>query len=171
MASGGKIRPAIRNLVRQRAGGLCEYCHTLERWQYVPFTVDHVIPLSKGGTADLDNLALSCFHCNRRKADRLVAVDTVSGEEVSLYNPREDNWRKHFVWSDDGLRIVGMTAVGRATAGWHSHSPWNRAHLTVFSRKGGISYGNPNWRNQHLSPTHRAGPDRPGGRVDPLPLC
>ncbi len=115
MASGGKIRPAIRNLVRQRAGGLCEYCHTSERWQYVPFTIDHVVPLSKGGTDDPDNLALSCFHCNRRKANRMMVVDPVSGKEVSIYNPREDDWRKHFAWSNDGLRIVGITAAGRAT--------------------------------------------------------
>ena len=114
MASGGKIRPAIRNFVRQRAGGLCEYCHTSERWQYVPFTMDHVIPLSRGGTDEPDNLALSCFHCNRRKADRTMAVDPVSGEEVPLYNPRVDNWQNHFIWSNDGLQIVGVTAVGRA---------------------------------------------------------
>lgn len=81
----------------------------------MPFTIDHVIPLSKGGTDDLDNLALSCFHCNRRKATRVTALDSVSGEEVSLYNPREDDWRKHFIWSTDGLRIMGITAVGRAT--------------------------------------------------------
>lgn len=115
MASGGKVRPAIRNLVSQRAEELCEYCHTSERWQYVPFTIDHVIPLSKGGTDDPDNLALSCFHRNRRKATRVTALDSVSGEEVSLYNPREDDWREHFIWSTDGFRIVGITAVGRAT--------------------------------------------------------
>lgn len=115
MASGGKVRPVIRNLVRQRAGGLCEYCHTLESWQYVPFTMDHVVPLSRGGTDESDNLALSCFHCNRKKGDRMRAVDPISGEEGYLYNPRTDDWRKHFAWSNDGLRIVGITAVGRAT--------------------------------------------------------
>jgi len=115
MALGGKVRPAIRNLVHQRAGGLCEYCHTSERWQYVSFTVDHVVPLSKGGTNNPGNLALSCFHCNRRKADRMMAMDPISGEEVSLYSPRRDEWRLHFAWSGDGLRIVGITATGRAT--------------------------------------------------------
>jgi 5-methylcytosine-specific restriction endonuclease McrA len=47
MALGGKIRSATRQAVRQRAAELCEYCHTSERWQYVPFTIDHVIPLPK----------------------------------------------------------------------------------------------------------------------------
>ncbi len=115
MATGGKIAPEIRNLVRQRAAGLCEYCHTSERWQYVPFTMDHVVPFSKGGTDEPDNLALSCFHCYRKKGDHTRAVDPLSGEEGSLYNPRADDWRKHFAWSNDGLRIVGITAVGRAT--------------------------------------------------------
>jgi hypothetical protein len=101
--------------VQQRATGLCEYCHTSERWQYVPFTIDHVIPISKGGTDEPDNLALSCFHCNRKKGNRTMAVDPSSGGEVSLFNPRIEEWQQHFAWSSDGLIIVGMTATGRAT--------------------------------------------------------
>ena len=101
--------------VRRRAQALCEYCHTAEQWQYVPFTVDHIVPLSQGGTGTLDNLALACFHCNRRKADRLQAVDPESAELVSLFHPRQHSWGEHFIWSADGLRIVGLTAIGRAT--------------------------------------------------------
>jgi 5-methylcytosine-specific restriction endonuclease McrA len=70
-----KTLPEIQLLVRQRAGHLCEYCHTAELWQYVQFTVDHVIPLSRGGADTPDNLALACFHCNRKKADKLTAID------------------------------------------------------------------------------------------------
>jgi len=110
-----KISPAIRDLVRQRAGGKCEYCHALERWQYVSFTVDHVVPFAEGGTDDPDNLALACFHCNRRKADRLTALDPDSGGQVPLFNPRQDEWGAHFAWSAEGLQVIGLTAVGRAT--------------------------------------------------------
>lgn len=28
---------------------------------------------------------------------------------------RTQVWSEHFAWTDDGLRIVGKTAVGRAT--------------------------------------------------------
>lgn len=73
-----RVPPAVRDLVRQRAGGKCEYCHVLERWQYVPFTVDHVVPIAEGGADGPDNLALACFHCNRKKSDRLAASDPVS---------------------------------------------------------------------------------------------
>ena len=113
--SGGKFSPSIQEKVRQRANYLCEYCHACEQWQYVRFTIDHVIPLSEGGSNDLDNLALACFHCNRRKGNKLTAVDPESLTEVPLYNPRGEPWQNHFIWSVDTLTIIGLTATGRAT--------------------------------------------------------
>jgi len=101
--------------VRRRAQALCESCHTAEQWQYVPFTVDHIVPLAQGGTGTLKNLALACFHCNRRKADRLQAVDPVSAELVALFHPRWHSWDEHFIWSANSLQIVRLTAIGRAT--------------------------------------------------------
>ena len=115
MSQRRRISPEIQRLVRQRANQLCEYCHTSERWQYVRFTIDHVIPLAQGGSDDANNLALACFHCNRKKADRLTALDPDSDEEVPLFNPRRDAWSEHFIWSSDGLFIVGLTPTGRAT--------------------------------------------------------
>ncbi len=91
MADRRKIPAKIQVQVRQRAGDLCEYCHTSEQWQYVPFTVDHIIPLSKGGVNALENLALACFHCNRRKSNRLTVLDPDSEEEVPLFNPQAIN--------------------------------------------------------------------------------
>jgi HNH endonuclease len=110
----GKISESVQVQVRQRASYLCEYCHASEQWQYVRFTVDHVMPLSLGGVNDLENLALACFHCNRRKTNRLTAVDPQSNEETPLFNPRRQVWHEHFVWSTDGLLILALTAVGRA---------------------------------------------------------
>ena len=81
-----KISPRIQEQVRQRARHLCEYCHTSEQWQYVRFTVDHIVPLVQGGSDTLDNLALACFHCNRRKSRRVKASDPESGEEVPLFS-------------------------------------------------------------------------------------
>ncbi|MBI1927939.1 HNH endonuclease [Candidatus Poribacteria bacterium] len=110
-----KIPTEIQNEVRRLANDLCEYCHASEKLQYVRFTVDHVIPLGKGGMDTLDNLALACFDCNRRKSDKFTALDPVTGEEVLLFNPRLDSWNTHFIWSADGLFIVGLTPMGRAT--------------------------------------------------------
>jgi hypothetical protein len=109
------ISASLKAQVRKRAGHLCEYCHTEETWQYVPFTIDHVEPLSLGGSNSFDNLALACFHCNRCKSNALRAFDPETGEAVNLFNPRQDSWAKHFIWSQDGLFIIALTATGRAT--------------------------------------------------------
>ena len=36
------------------------------------FTVDHIIPKSKGGKDQWGNTACACYHCNHRKSDRLA---------------------------------------------------------------------------------------------------
>lgn len=107
-----KIPSALQDRVRQRANYLCEYCHTNERWQYDPFTMDHVLP---SGEDTLENLALACFHCNRRKSDRQTALDPETDQTVPLFNPRQHIWAEHFIWSSDGLLIIPRTEIGRAT--------------------------------------------------------
>lgn len=109
------ISENIQKQVRQQANYLCEYCHASEQWQYVAFTIEHIIPLAKNGADTLDNLALACFHCNRKKSDKTTAIDPQSDAEVPLFNPRQDSWSEHFIWSADGLLIIGLTPVGRAT--------------------------------------------------------
>lgn len=108
-----KIADEIREQVRRRANFLCEYCHTNERWQYVRFTVDHIIPNDENSS---ENLALACFHCNRRKSDKTKAIDPETNELVEIFSPRSHIWKTHFAWSSDGLRIVPLTSIGRATA-------------------------------------------------------
>lgn len=110
-----QIPEEIQNKVRQRAKFLCEDCHASEQWQYVAFTIEHIIPLTKNGTDTLDNLALACFHCNRKKSDRTTAIDPQSGAELPLFNPRQDSWSNHFIWSADGLFIIGLTPIGQIT--------------------------------------------------------
>jgi HNH endonuclease len=77
--------------------------------------IEHLIPLAKGGTSDETNLWLSCPLCNRFKADRISARDPETGGVVPLFNPRNQRWSDHFRWSEDGLRVIGLTPVGRAT--------------------------------------------------------
>jgi 5-methylcytosine-specific restriction endonuclease McrA len=109
------IPAAIRLLVRQRAGFRCEYCHADERWQFVKFTIDHIVPRSLEGRDDHDNLALACRNCNERRSNRRYNRDSVTGETVPIFNPRQDLWAEHFVWDTDRIRIVGLTPTGRAT--------------------------------------------------------
>lgn len=77
--------------------------------------IEHIVPVSRGGMDDESNLWLSCPLCNRHKSDRTVATDPETGVETSIYNPRLQRWSEHFRWTDDGLRILGLTPTGRAT--------------------------------------------------------
>ncbi len=112
---GSKLSSEIKAQVRENAGYLCEYCHTNEKWQYIQFTIDHVIPLKQGGSDSLDNLALACFHCNRHKSSLQTAVDPETQQPAKLFNPRTQGWSEHFIWSADTLSILGLSQVGRAT--------------------------------------------------------
>ena len=96
------------------AGDRCEYCSLAQAGQEAAFHVDHVVPVSAGGPTVLDNLALACVSCSLRKGARRVAPDPQTGKAVALFNPRRDAWRVHFRW--DGVRMVGLTPTGRATA-------------------------------------------------------
>lgn len=64
------LTKAKRFDILQRGGFRCRWCGrpagetTLE--------VDHILPISAGGTDDLDNLAPSCGECNAGKRDKVV---------------------------------------------------------------------------------------------------
>jgi hypothetical protein len=101
--------------IRAAARNRCGYCLSPQQLVMARLEIEHIIPLAKGGTNDESNLWLSCPLCNRSKADQTVAQDPETGQTVPLFNPRLQNWFEHFRWADDGLRILGLTPVGRAT--------------------------------------------------------
>ncbi|WP_228061538.1 HNH endonuclease [[Phormidium] sp. LEGE 05292] len=53
-----------RQLVRERANYLCEYCHSLEEASAAQFAIDRILPQSLGGSDQFSNLALACQRCN-----------------------------------------------------------------------------------------------------------
>ena len=98
-----------------RAQGRCEYCQSPEDFSLDTFTVDHIQPVADAGSNELDNLAFACHNCNNRKQDDTAVLDAQTGEQVPLYHPRNDVWSDHFVWSEDTLSILPLTATGRVT--------------------------------------------------------
>lgn len=109
------VSAATRTIVRERARGFCEYCCADETWQFVRFTIDHIVPRSNGGSDAVENLALACRNCNERRSNRSEGIDPETGESVFIFNPRQQNWHQHFAWSQDHLRLIGLTPCGRAT--------------------------------------------------------
>lgn len=60
----------------KRQHGKCYYCQTKVGNIY---HVDHVIPLSRGGSNGPDNLVIACPKCNRSKHDKLPSEWTAGG--------------------------------------------------------------------------------------------
>jgi 5-methylcytosine-specific restriction endonuclease McrA len=109
------ISEATKQSVRERAKYLCEYCHSLELLSANRFTIDHIVPRSLGGSDDLNNLALACRRCNERRYNFVAGIDPETQEIVPIFNPRQQQWAEHFVWTIDGTVIQGSTPIGRAT--------------------------------------------------------
>lgn len=58
----------IRTRIFARDDYTCQYCGK----RGVRLECDHVIPVSKGGGHDDENLVTACFRCNRSKRDKLL---------------------------------------------------------------------------------------------------
>jgi 5-methylcytosine-specific restriction endonuclease McrA len=63
-----RIEPAT---IIERDGSACYLCHK-ELSEY-EITLDHVIPLCRGGTHTADNLKVACRSCNSRKGRKLLS--------------------------------------------------------------------------------------------------
>jgi hypothetical protein len=109
------VPAAVQARIRAVARDRCGYCLSPQRLVMARLEIEHIVPVSHGGTSDESTLWLSCPLCNRAKADRTHAPDPDSGSLEPLFNPRLQKWSDHFRWVDGGLRITGTTPVGRAT--------------------------------------------------------
>ena len=105
----------LKKQVFERARGCCEYCLSQVKYSPDPFSIEHIMQRSKGGSDDPDNLAWACMGCNGTKYNETSAIDPITMEVVPLFNPRTQEWSKHFQWSPGLTHVFGRTAIGRAT--------------------------------------------------------
>ena len=105
---------ATVQLVRQRAGNRCEYCHLPQEFSGLRFHVEHIIARQHQGTDDAGNLALACPECNYHKGTNLTSIDPDTDKVTPLFHPRQDRWADHFTIVDGS--IAGKTPPGRTTA-------------------------------------------------------
>lgn len=60
----------LRQEIYERDNYICQYCGTDLSEQSRNLSIDHVIPLTKGGSHNRDNLATACKSCNLKKRNR-----------------------------------------------------------------------------------------------------
>lgn len=66
---GATVERVSREEIIQRDESTCYLCHRRLAWGEI--TLDHVIPLSRGGAHEAGNLRVACRPCNSRKRDTL----------------------------------------------------------------------------------------------------
>lgn len=76
---GVKDRKRIRRAVIKRQGRRCFYCQRfvaippegqhvrIEKGEKLWGTLDHIIPLERGGTNTINNIVLACYLCHQKR--------------------------------------------------------------------------------------------------------
>lgn len=88
MAERKPISKKLRFEIFKRDFFKCQYCGSAP--PTVVLEIDHIIPVSKGGGNQSDNLLTACFDCNRGKSDRSLSVspDTLIEKAAILEEKR-----------------------------------------------------------------------------------
>lgn len=61
------ITPEVQDAAMAKTGGLCAYCNNPAD------TFDHIVPITKGGSSELENINPACASCNSSKKNRDLA--------------------------------------------------------------------------------------------------
>lgn len=109
------ISEKLKAKIREDAGNRCGYCLSPQKYVFAPLEIEHLKPTAAGGTDEEENLWLACSMCNTFKSANTHGKDPLTGETVTLFNPRTQIWAEHFAWIEDGSQIKGLSPCGRAT--------------------------------------------------------
>lgn len=103
----------------------CRYCGRSPLDHQVVLALDHVVPHSEGGPADLVNLVTSCEDCNSGKSDRRLSDDAVIRQtvaEMKALQERQNQVKQMVKWRQS-LMVEKDTAAGEAVKFWDDLTP------------------------------------------------
>lgn len=93
------IPQSIRFEVFKRDSFKCQYCGRSA--PEVVLHVDHIKPVSKGGTNDITNLITACFDCNSGKSDRTLDDSSVvqkQRKQLEMLQERREQLEMMMEW-------------------------------------------------------------------------
>lgn len=97
-----RVPTVTRREVLRRDKHTCQYCGSTKH-----LTLDHVIPVSKGGKHTWDNIVTACESCNNRKGDRtpqqigMILRTTPKAPVHPIVAFAEQFWREHKIQKGD----------------------------------------------------------------------
>lgn len=101
------ISKALRFEVFKRDNFTCQYCGRSA--PEVVLEVDHIVPVSKGGTNDLFNLVTSCKECNRGKSNKELSDDTTIKKqkaELDKLNEKREQLEMMVRWKEELQKLI-----------------------------------------------------------------
>lgn len=86
--------PRLRFEVLRRCNFACYYCGVPASLGLKQLHVDHVIPVSLGGTNDFWNLVAACWDCNAGKSNGIPTEELIEAvrSDCCAYRPSTANW-------------------------------------------------------------------------------
>lgn len=97
--------PLSRRALLMRDDYTCQYCGTQPGKEHL--TMDHVMPRSRGGKTDWENVATACAPCNRRKGNRTPEEANMKLRKhptrprfwsmALMSGPNNEVWKKYLV--------------------------------------------------------------------------
>lgn len=82
-----KKSPQLKILLIERDGHKCNTCNA-----ELHLTIDHIIPLSRGGSDNIENLQLLCRSCNSQKNNKRLSYEPIPQEKIK--------------WSEISKRVI-----------------------------------------------------------------
>lgn len=67
-----RVSPSTRVKVFERDNYTCQMCGRSHHHDGVKLEVDHILPVSRGGSDNISNLQTLCFDCNRGKSNKIL---------------------------------------------------------------------------------------------------
>lgn len=140
-------RIALSNKIRfeifKRDSFKCQYCGRSA--PDVVLNVDHITPVSKGGTNDVFNLITSCFECNNGKRSKKLTSKTEitkQKEQLDILNERRIQlemlleWKGSLIKSSENDAIkIGKYIIKKLGAKGHSLSDTGIMKIKAFLKK------------------------------------
>lgn len=89
------IPKLVREYIYKQSNGKCALCG--RNIEYKDFTIDHIVPLSKGGENSIDNFQCTCYACNQFKQNILPEDFMRRISDIFLYQT-EKQCKSRLTW-------------------------------------------------------------------------
>ena len=124
-------------IIQAKSGNKCCHCGA-EKYPGFGATVDHFIPLNKGGSNDLKNLIMLCEDCNLEKGEDIVEPEEYLKYLKEPYKQEVIDYFNSYITSHDFFSRGNLLACDRYYFSFYDTRLWH----PKFSRKGKVPLQN-----------------------------